>query len=75
MVQNKGNGNKELKFNNCSESDTYLCSRTFVQHISIICITLKAFLKSLEHFTTIQEPVGSKIVRKYKMSLKKFSKN
>ena len=37
MVQYKGNWDKELKFNNCSESVRHVHYRTLVEHVSIIC--------------------------------------
>ena len=36
---------KELKFNNCSESVTYFCSRTLVQNISIMCYYYESVLE------------------------------
>ena len=61
MVQNKENCNKELKFMNYSEPIFVLkfLSKTFI----LLDITLKVFLNCLEHFTSIQEPVGSTHVR------------
>ena len=36
---------KELEYNYCSESVIYVCSRTLVKHISIICYYSESVLE------------------------------
>ena len=44
-TEEKGHWIKELKFKNYYEPVKYVCSRTTVQHISIICYYSKSVLE------------------------------
>ena len=71
-MQNKVYWNKALNFNNCPESVRCVCSRTLVQHISIIFITLKVFLNFYNDSGTIRFYKCSKVQNKLKRSKTKF---